>query len=81
MLWEPRVDISYRIAPSNTVLRLGYSKTLETPLNENLVLSSETGQGGLTKTSSEPKGALLFKQADATSSLPVSNREWAAFSC
>ena len=29
--------------------RLGYSKTLETPLNENLVLSSETGQGGLAK--------------------------------
>jgi hypothetical protein len=49
VLWEPRVGISYRIAPSNTVLRLGYSKTLETPLNENLVLSSNTGQGGLAK--------------------------------
>ncbi len=47
--WEPRAGISYRIAPSNTVLRLGYSRTLETPLNENLVLSSKTGQGGLAK--------------------------------
>ncbi len=49
VLWEPRVGISYHIAPSNTVLRLGYSKSLETPLNENLVLSSNTGQGGLAK--------------------------------
>ncbi len=49
VLWEPRLGISYRIAPTNTVLRLGYSKTLETPLNENLILSSNTGQGGLAK--------------------------------
>ena len=38
---EPRVGISYRIKPSNTVLGVSYARTLETPFNENLVLSSE----------------------------------------
>ena len=37
---EPRVGISYSVKPSNTVLRLSYARTLETPFNENLVLSS-----------------------------------------
>jgi len=38
---EPRVGISYNIKPSQTVLRASYARTLETPFNENLVLSSE----------------------------------------
>jgi len=38
---EPRVGVSYKIKPSATVLRLSYARTLETPFNENLVLSSE----------------------------------------
>lgn len=37
---EPRVGIAYNIKPSNTVLRISYARTLETPFNENLVLSS-----------------------------------------
>jgi len=37
---EPRVGIAYSIKPSNTVLRISYARTLETPFNENLVLSS-----------------------------------------
>ena len=37
---EPRVGISYSIPRSNTVLRVSYARTLETPFNENLVLSS-----------------------------------------
>jgi hypothetical protein len=37
---EPRVGISYRIKPSSTVLRVSYARTLESPFNENLVLSS-----------------------------------------
>jgi hypothetical protein len=37
---EPRIGIAYNIKPSNTVLRLSYARTLETPFNENLVLSS-----------------------------------------
>jgi hypothetical protein len=37
---EPRVGVSYKIKPSSTVLRVSYARTLETPFNENLVLSS-----------------------------------------
>ncbi len=37
---EPRLGISYNIAKTNTVLRVSYARTLETPFNENLVLSS-----------------------------------------
>jgi len=37
---EPRVGVSYKIKPSSTVLRISYARTLETPFNENLVLSS-----------------------------------------
>ena len=41
---EPRVGIAYNIKPSNTVLRISYARVMETPFNENLVLSS-TGCG------------------------------------
>jgi hypothetical protein len=37
---EPRVGIAYNVKPSATVLRVSYARTLETPFNENLVLSS-----------------------------------------
>lgn len=37
---EPRIGIAYSIKPSSTVLRLSYARTLETPFNENLVLSN-----------------------------------------
>jgi len=37
---EPRVGIAYNIKPTTTVLRLSYARSLETPFNENLVLSS-----------------------------------------
>jgi hypothetical protein len=37
---EPRVGLAYNVKPSKTVLRLSYARTLETPFNENLVLSS-----------------------------------------
>jgi Carboxypeptidase regulatory-like domain/TonB-dependent Receptor Plug Domain len=37
---EPRLGIAYNLKPSNTVLRVSYARTLETPFNENLVLSS-----------------------------------------
>jgi len=38
---QPRVGIAYNVKPSATVLRVSYARTLETPFNENLVLSSE----------------------------------------
>jgi hypothetical protein len=37
---EPRVGLSYSLKKTNTVLRASYARTLETPFNENLVLSS-----------------------------------------
>lgn len=38
---EPRAGVAYNIKPSNTVLRVSYARTLESPFNENLVISSE----------------------------------------
>ena len=37
---EPRVGIAYHVKRTNTVLRVSYARVLETPFNENLVLSS-----------------------------------------
>jgi hypothetical protein len=37
---EPRLGLAYNIKRSNTVLRLSYARTLETPFNENLIVSS-----------------------------------------
>jgi hypothetical protein len=44
---QPRLGISYQFKPTSTVLRISYSRSFETPYNENLVLSSSTGSGGL----------------------------------
>jgi hypothetical protein len=38
---EPRLGIAYNIKRSNTVLRVSYARVLETPFNENLVLSNQ----------------------------------------
>ncbi len=37
---EPRLGVAYNIKKTNTVLRASYARVLETPFNENLVLSS-----------------------------------------
>jgi Carboxypeptidase regulatory-like domain len=37
---EPRVGIAYNVKKTNTVLRVSYARLLETPFNENLILSS-----------------------------------------
>ena len=44
---EPRFGGSYLVKRTGTVLRLSYSHTFETPYNENLLLSSASGVGGL----------------------------------
>jgi hypothetical protein len=44
---EPRLGIAYNIKKTGTVLRAAYARTFETPFNENLLLSSATGVGGL----------------------------------
>jgi hypothetical protein len=38
---EPRLGTSYSVKQTNTVLRISYARTLESPFNENLVLSSQ----------------------------------------
>jgi len=38
---EPRLGVAYKIKPSNTILRVSYARLLETPFNENLVLSDQ----------------------------------------
>jgi len=37
---EPRIGVAYNIKPSNTILRISYAHTMETPFNENLILAS-----------------------------------------
>jgi hypothetical protein len=37
---EPRLGVAYNIKKSSTVLRVSYARALETPFNENLVLSA-----------------------------------------
>src|SRR4029077_4974588 len=37
---EPRIGIAYNVKKTNTILRASYARILETPFNENLVLSS-----------------------------------------
>ena len=59
---EPRVGISYNIQKTNTVLRVSYARTLETPFNENLVLSST----GCSSPVLNPLLGLLIQHADAT---------------
>lgn len=44
---QPRAGLAYNVKRTKTVLRAAYSRTFETPFNENLLLSSATGVGGL----------------------------------
>jgi hypothetical protein len=37
---EPRVGVAYNVKQTNTILRVSYARTLESPFNENLILSS-----------------------------------------
>jgi hypothetical protein len=37
---EPRIGVAYNVKPTNTVLRISYARTLETPFNENLIIST-----------------------------------------
>lgn len=44
---QPRVGFSYLVPHAGTVFRASYGRTMETPYNENLLVSSATGSGGL----------------------------------
>ena len=45
--FQPRLGASYQLKRTNTVLRASFTHNFETPYNENLILSSATGAGGL----------------------------------
>jgi hypothetical protein len=47
-LLQPRVGFSYLFDRTKTVIRGSYTRSFETPYNENLILSSTTGINGLT---------------------------------
>jgi hypothetical protein len=44
---EPRAGATYQIRKTGTVINAGYSRLMPTPYNENLILSSSVGSGGL----------------------------------
>jgi hypothetical protein len=44
---QPRVGIGYQLRSTGTVLHVSYARVFLTPYNENLILSSATGSGGL----------------------------------
>src|SRR4051794_9912840 len=43
---QPRLGVSYAVTKSGTVLRASYGRTMETPYNENLLLSAGEGPKG-----------------------------------
>ena len=45
-LAQPRLGLSFAVPGSGTVLRASYGRTLETPYNENLLLSAGVGLNG-----------------------------------
>jgi hypothetical protein len=45
--FQPRTGLVYRVRATGTVLDFSYARVFLTPYNENLVLSSSTGPGGL----------------------------------
>ncbi len=44
---EPRLGVAYNVKRTATVIRASFGRFLETPYNENLIVSSATGAGGL----------------------------------
>jgi len=45
--WQPRLGATYTIDRTKTVVRGSYGRMFLTPYNENLILASSTGPGGL----------------------------------
>ena len=53
-LVQPRAGVSFAVPESGTVFRASYGRTLETPYNENLLLSSGIGAESLTGVAEPP---------------------------
>jgi hypothetical protein len=56
---EPRLGVAYNIKKSNTVLRASYARILETPFNENLVVSSTGCASAVIAALIDPSGQCL----------------------
>ncbi len=65
---QPRAGIAYQLPTTGTVLHFSYARVFLTPYNENLVLSSATGAGGL---ANGPLGA-----TSVPSLVPASRRQF-----
>ena len=61
---QPRLALSYLVTQTGTVLRAAYSRTMETPFNENLLLSSATGAGGLAENIFGAKASLPLQPGE-----------------
>ena len=66
-LVQPRLGLSYAVPGSNTVLRASYGRTLETPYNENLLLSSGIGLGVCSATARSSSPACATRESSASS--------------
>lgn len=65
-LLQPRLGAAYNIKKTNTVLRASFGRFFETPYNENLVLSSSTGPGGLAANGLAGNGAVPIQPGHRT---------------
>ena len=74
--------IAYNIKPTTTVLSVSYARTLETPFNENLVLSSKGCSNAVLAPLLLHSGSFghACSPAFATSSMPACNRPSARMS-
>jgi hypothetical protein len=63
-LAEPRLGVSFAVPKSNTIFRASYGRTLETPYNENLILSS-TADPAIFGTAGSPLKAGTRDQIEA----------------
>jgi carboxypeptidase family protein len=53
-LLQPRLGVSFAVPGTNTILRASYGRTMETPYNENLLLSSGFGSSAAIVGSTNP---------------------------
>lgn len=56
---QPRIGVSYLLKSTGTILRAAYSRSFETPYNENLIASSAAGIGSLTGNVAGASGVVL----------------------
>lgn len=63
---QPRLGLSYHLHATGTVFRLGFGQFFLTPYNENLIVSSSTGLGGLQSTAGSQLTDVALKPASRT---------------